>query len=726
MGVSKELNGFDVLNTVTALNRLSRLRGASRLHRDPRALEILYRIEAWLSRASVSDADQDGPEAVLPKHLASISIGLARLQWKTSTAGRVLRMVVAIAPQSLPRARARDLSNLAWAFATLGLKDHDSLMLAIAREAVVQIADFSEQNLSNTCWAYAKIGLRHDPLIKALADETLRKLPDFSAQGLTNTLWGFATLVIKGEEILGQSAWQLVCALLDELKRRLPECPTQQLSNAAWACCRLGVRHEEFMAAIAHEGMRKLTAYTTQDLSNTALAFAKPNINALSFLKAIGMDAARKMSQFEAREVSNLTWSLTIMGPGVIDAEWMNTALRHFLSLVKVGPQKAPYRDGDFEGWEIVQLLNACWAYRDRLDLWPRLAAIFREHVYTPVVRALADVVGRGRFCSPEAACAASAHHTSVSVALPSQATQDEPKLLNAGPKTDGALVAAARLPPPREPLDLARQNAQRVAEDLQVDFVGPVFTRMALRDLGFVDPLDKRQTDAFAAEAEMDDSIPPWGIHARAAVAEALAKLKADLPFMWFDRFGPHERRVQCWLFYNLQVELPCPDGSLHGVLREDGRIADFSLDEHRAMCQHGQETFERLRAQRQEDALFTLQDVRQAQQWVQGLFAQHDRAGHCERQALLEVVLDVIHEIRRLRLSCTSTSPPQIERCIAEGFFDGSYGVLVRGQIRIFVCHFYCISCLAAISNFARRFPLVTIHTDYDDCWRTRLLDV
>lgn len=163
-----------------------------------------------------------------------------------------------------------------------------------------------------------------------------------------------------------------------------------------------------------------------------------------------------------------------------------------------------------------------------------------------------------------------------------------------------------------------------------------------------------------------------------------------------------------------------------MRGFLSEDGRIADFSLDEHRAMCQHGMETFERLRAQRKQDALFTLQDVRQAQQWVQGLFAQHDRAGHCERQALLEVVLEIIHEIRRLRLNYSGTSAPSIERCIAEGFFDGSYGPVFRGHIRIFVCHFYCISCLAAICNFARRFPLVTIHTDYDDCWRTRLLDV
>ena len=25
----------------------------------------------------------------------------------------------------------------------------------------------------------------------------------------------------------------------------------------------------------------------------------------------------------------------------------------------------------------------------------------------------------------------------------------------------------------------------------------------------------------------------------------------------MWFDRFGPHERRVMCWFAYDLHVEL-------------------------------------------------------------------------------------------------------------------------------------------------------------------------
>eukprot|EP00747_Dinoflagellata_sp_TGD_P050891 gnl/TRDRNA2_/TRDRNA2_147026_c0_seq1.p3 gnl/TRDRNA2_/TRDRNA2_147026_c0~~gnl/TRDRNA2_/TRDRNA2_147026_c0_seq1.p3 ORF type:complete len:112 (-),score=10.42 gnl/TRDRNA2_/TRDRNA2_147026_c0_seq1:49-384(-) len=89
---------MDMLNTVTVLNRLSRCKGAQKLERDPRLLEILYKIEAWLANALRDQAQLQGPEAVLPKHLASIATALARLQWKGATAGRLLRMMVQIAP----------------------------------------------------------------------------------------------------------------------------------------------------------------------------------------------------------------------------------------------------------------------------------------------------------------------------------------------------------------------------------------------------------------------------------------------------------------------------------------------------------------------------------------------------------------------------------------------------------------------------------------------------
>ena len=59
------------------------------------------------------------------------------------------------------------------------------------------------------------------------------------------------------------------------------------------------------------------------------------------------------------------------------------------------------------------------------------------------------------------------------------------------------------------------------------MDFLGPIFTRVAMRDLRFLDPRDQRGTSAFGrgrgegGEAES----PEWGQVARQRVAEALAR---------------------------------------------------------------------------------------------------------------------------------------------------------------------------------------------------------
>jgi len=562
--------------------------------------------------------------------------------------------------------------------------------------------------------------LRHDPLIKAIADETVRKLPHFSAQGLANTLWGFATLVIKGQECLGESAWQLICAILEEIIVRLPDCTTQELSNSSWACCRLGVRHDKFMEAIAKQGQKMLTDYTPQDLANTAMAFAKPNIHERAFLAGIAREARAKMWKFEAREVSNITWSLMIMGPGIVDKAWLDTALEHFYTLIA---------DGEFEGWEMVQLLNAVWSQRQNITQWAKLATIFYDRVYKPIIRALAAIVDRDHNTSLGSMESMGVDHIEAEFNLP--IVGGGSRLLKAGPLTASTLAAAANPPPRLAPLDAARAEAQRLVTKLQVDFLGPVFTRAALHDLGFVDPSDQRVprlSEALLQTAQMEaaQNGPDWGIEARDAVSKALVQLKSELPFMWFDRFGPHERRVLCWISYDLCVEVQAEDRQPQEHLSEAGRIAGFSLDEHRALNQRGCETYARLEATNRGKVMFTLQDVRQAQQWLQGLFAQHDRAGHAERQALLEVVLEVVGAVRRLQQKLPAELAHASEASITEGLFDGSFGSRARGQIRLYVCHFCCISCLAAISNFARRFPQVTLHVDYDDCWKTRSLDV
>ena len=62
--------------------------------------------------------------------------------------------------------------------------------------------------------------------------------------------------------------------------------------------------------------------------------------------------------------------------------------------------------------------------------------------------------------------------------------------------------------------------------DHFQVDFLGPIFTRVAMRDLRFLDPRDQRGASAFgrSRDGENEES-PEWGRVARQRVAEALAR---------------------------------------------------------------------------------------------------------------------------------------------------------------------------------------------------------
>ena len=85
------------------------------------------------------------------------------------------------------------------------------------------------------------------------------------------------------------------------------------------------------------------------------------------------------------------------------------------------------------------------------------------------------------------------------------------------------------------------------------MDFLGPIFTRVAMRDLGFIDPRDRRQLCAFARAPTVggpDSSTgsPGWGDVAREAVAETLAQIRQDTKRN--TAFGA------AWCFFSVHIE--------------------------------------------------------------------------------------------------------------------------------------------------------------------------
>jgi hypothetical protein len=82
--------------------------------------------------------------------------------------------------------------------------------------------------LSNTAWAFAKLGFSSAVLFEALAEAAVGKLDAFTAQGLSNTAWAYATMGHYHPALVEQLAEQVGVG-----SRRLQELVGHFICNAA-------------------------------------------------------------------------------------------------------------------------------------------------------------------------------------------------------------------------------------------------------------------------------------------------------------------------------------------------------------------------------------------------------------------------------------------------------------------------------------------------------------
>ena len=97
--------------------------------------------------------------------------------------------------------KAQELSNIAWAFATLNIKDV-ALFTAISRAAVGKMGSFKAQELSNIAWAFATLNIKDVPLFTAISRAVMDKMGSLNTQDLANTAWAFAIALPKDALLL--------------------------------------------------------------------------------------------------------------------------------------------------------------------------------------------------------------------------------------------------------------------------------------------------------------------------------------------------------------------------------------------------------------------------------------------------------------------------------------------------------------------------------------------
>eukprot|EP00929_Paragymnodinium_shiwhaense_P108604 TRINITY_DN74918_c0_g1_i1.p1 TRINITY_DN74918_c0_g1~~TRINITY_DN74918_c0_g1_i1.p1 ORF type:complete len:883 (-),score=172.66 TRINITY_DN74918_c0_g1_i1:444-3092(-) len=197
---------------------------------------------------------------------------------------------------------SQNMANTMWALGALS-HQHEELLNICLRYAEAQVKEFSPQDLANTCWAFARLQRPCEKLFQLLLHESILRLHEFQAQNMSNLVWACATILHHDEPAMR--------AIASYGLQYLEEFSTQEISNLTWGLGTLLIRHEEWLDASAAAMARRSRECCPQDLSNTIWAYGTLEYKRNEHLRAINWEVMRQIEHFSPQGLSNVIWGLS-------------------------------------------------------------------------------------------------------------------------------------------------------------------------------------------------------------------------------------------------------------------------------------------------------------------------------------------------------------------------------------------------------------------------------
>jgi len=339
---------------------------------------------------------------VKPQALTQIAWAFAHsARHQEDVIGPMFAQLAQVMVCSIAEATPNQLSTTCWAFAKLSQRGPaaDSLFLATAGVMTrTQVRGWPAQDMSQLVWSFATVGVRAERCFRIVAAETLRSLRsddyrpfewrsgDFRPQDLANLMWAFATAHIKDDELFSMCAQAAIRFGMDQFS-------TQGMSNMVWACATVGVRPDALFAAVAEAHVaNSLSGCNTQDVANTAWAFAVLGVQAHALYMTIANAAMQiGMDDFKPRELAITVWSFAKYGtdetPHFFDMQRSDRAFNYpeeFDNLFAAAEEAALVSQlSDFNAQD---LSNTAWGFttamRPATELFAAIAyKAVREHM---------------------------------------------------------------------------------------------------------------------------------------------------------------------------------------------------------------------------------------------------------------------------------------------------------------------------------------------------------
>ncbi|CAJ1423521.1 unnamed protein product [Effrenium voratum] len=561
-----------------------------------------------------------------------------------------------------PDLQPRHLAITAWAFATLlrcrdlPLKSSElgGLFRPLAEAAVVRMPGFDARSLGNLLWGCAAarhVSRRLFFRAARRAVELLRQR-ELQGQNLSNVVWSFSQARLPNH------------ALFEEVAKHpevLVQGSPQHVTNILWAFSRIHGKigmFREFFDAGAAVATPLLPQFKTQELANLLWSFANQTMYHEGLFAAVASHSRGCLAEFENFDLSQLLWSFAKVWWR--DEELLKEAAHDMLCGRKKRLEKMCAQDLGCVLWAFAMLRWPDGA------LFEALAAAARRHLATLKPLDVGNVAW---------ALAVSKQMDTATARLIAD------HALSAGFNTaDGWVHVLSGL---EAPLRGDPRWAQLEAR-FEAMIFGPLcerLKRLATLAEGKEQMATARQElallEAWVGDQQLEhlgpdytqrlarccglwsDSQGAWEA-ARGAFAAAEPEGK---------RVGLHQSKVVAWLAYSLRLE---GDGPEVATTSESGQLITYGRAE-REFCPHWQAA-ERL--------LLPLSTT------------SHSRGGHAERVAMLQVFSAALKCAEQLRTG------DDLE---------------LLGEIRLFVSHWPCVSCLTVLCQVRALAPQVQLHV----CW-------
>jgi hypothetical protein len=249
-----------------------------------------------------------------PRQLSTVAHSLGKMELRTMQGSkRIMDFISRNADRLVQEANPQSLSNTAWAFGKLGGRgglpssSTNLFFEALEERSTWFVENGKPQELAGMAWSCAKLGIRSPKFFAQIEEDSARMMERGNHHSVVNTFWACAKLSHPMPRLFAQiekhANW--LVANGDN---------PQQVSNLLWACAKLGRKSPKLFDEIENRSAWLVENGSPQSIANTAWAFAKLGVPAPKLFDAIKKRSSWLAEKGNIRELQDIAWACSTLG----------------------------------------------------------------------------------------------------------------------------------------------------------------------------------------------------------------------------------------------------------------------------------------------------------------------------------------------------------------------------------------------------------------------------